>query len=175
MTDPIKTIFIIVFIVIIILLFLFKKNSFNRHKKNQKTSKRVIEKLKTFDKTKNVEGIINYLRKVNPYVYEEIVLDGFDSKKWKIIRNKRYSGDGGIDGKVINQEGIMFYIQAKRYKGYINPKHVNSFKEKVENSKEAQGGFFIHTGTTSAELRKQMFKTKIYLIGGKQMVDHITE
>ncbi|MEX6059375.1 restriction endonuclease [Enterobacter hormaechei] len=50
---------------------------------------------------KDVAGLptkINYLRKIDPFVFEELLLEGFEAHGFRTIRNKRYTGDGGIDG-----------------------------------------------------------------------------
>ncbi|WP_192840691.1 restriction endonuclease, partial [Enterobacter hormaechei] len=44
---------------------------------------------------------MNYLRKIDPFVFEELLLEGFEAHGFRTIRNKRYTGDGGIDGQVI--------------------------------------------------------------------------
>ena len=59
-------------------------------------------------------GKMAYLRKINPYVFEELVLDGFRSKGYGVKRNRRYSGDGGIDGRVY-LDGKEYLVQCKRY------------------------------------------------------------
>src|SRR5699024_1294775 len=40
-----------------------------------------------------------YLRKIDPLAFEELLLVVAELRGWKIQRNKRYTGDGGIDGK----------------------------------------------------------------------------
>ncbi|MGS6531656.1 restriction endonuclease, partial [Enterobacter hormaechei] len=43
--------------------------------------------------------IINYLRKIDAFVFEELLLEGFEAHGFRTMRIKRYSGDGGIDGQ----------------------------------------------------------------------------
>jgi hypothetical protein len=40
-----------------------------------------------------------YLRKVNPYVFEEMILTALERRGIPVRRNNRYSGDGGLDGQ----------------------------------------------------------------------------
>ena len=42
---------------------------------------------------------IAYLRKIDPFTFEELLLEGFESHGFRTIRNKRHTGDGGIDGR----------------------------------------------------------------------------
>ena len=87
----------------------------------------------------------SYLRKVNPYTFEELVLEGFLKDGYKVRRNKRYSGDGGIDGRV-SKDGEEYLVQSKRYRGYISRQHVEDFSRVC--TRECLKGFFVHTGKT---------------------------
>lgn len=88
---------------------------------------------------------VAYLRKVNPYSFEELVLDGFGKAGYKVVRNRRYSGDGGIDGRV-SKDGTEYLVQCKRYRGYISRKDVEDFS--CVCTRECCRGFFVHTGRT---------------------------
>ena len=89
--------------------------------------------------------IVCYLRKINPYVFEELVLYALMKKGYSVKRNAKYSNDGGIDGKVLIDKRWC-YIQCKRYKNYINLKHVNDFSTLCREMRVK--GYFIHTGKT---------------------------
>lgn len=127
-------------------IFLIYRNGFNRHKRNVRTAGKVIKKLEDFE----YDGAkLNYLRKIDPFVFEELILTGFKAKGYKIKRNKRYTGDGGIDGRV-KKDGKWYLVQAKRYSNSINPSHVLEFDSVIKKHKAA-GGFFVHTGRTGAK------------------------
>lgn len=66
-----------------------------RHKRKQQSARRVLERIKTLP---GFPQKINYLRKIDPFVFEELLLEGFEAHGFRTIRNKRYTGDGGIDG-----------------------------------------------------------------------------
>ncbi len=88
---------------------------------------------------------ISYLKKINPYVFEELILSRYELLGYKIERNTKYSGDGGYDGKVwIN--GELHLIQAKRYRGHIKKEHIYEFIRLIQ--KNNCNGIFIHTGKT---------------------------
>lgn len=88
-----------------------------------------------------------YVRKISPYAFEELVLDGFMEHGYKVTRNQRYSGDGGYDGKV-SKNGIDFLIQCKRYRSYICRSDVEDFSRLC--TRNCCKGFFVHTGKTGA-------------------------
>ena len=60
---------------------------------------------------------------------------------FKIIRNKRYTGDGGIDGRAYKNDQ-HYLIQAKRYRKHINPAHVTEFAE-ICKRRKGKGLFSI--------------------------------
>lgn len=102
-------------------------------------------KIRSFDHPIQVFG---YIRKVDPFVFEEMILTCFQEQKFKIRRNKRYTGDGGIDG-IVYIEGLKYLVQAKRYSGYITKSHVVEFID-LCNSKGCRG-LFVHTGKTGEQ------------------------
>ncbi|PSB27620.1 restriction endonuclease [Chlorogloea sp. CCALA 695] len=111
------------------------------------------------------------LRKMNPYAFEELLLTCCQNQGWKIERNFRYTGDGGLDGRVTIAERL-YLIQAKRYSGYINPKHIHDFNQVIQREK-AYGGFFIHSGKTG-ELAKELLREyEISLLSGQRLVNFV--
>lgn len=96
------------------------------------------------------------------------MLEAFKQRGYQVIRNKRYTGDGGIDGKVI-LHGEIWLIQAKRYSGYINPAHVSAFLSACEYHQCR--GFFIHTGKTGTGLRGELNRSdNIILLSGDKLI-----
>ncbi len=143
----------------------------NKHKKNYKKAKRISKKINTgaflYDSM-----ILSYLRKIDPFVFEELLLYTFHKRGMKTYRNKRYTGDGGIDGKV-RIDGYIYYIQAKRYQEYINYQHVADFNELCERCNKK--GFFIHTGKTG-EAAGRIVKNEhsnIKIISGQKLIDFL--
>lgn len=98
-----------------------------------------------------LEGIIEpgrkfaYLRKVSAYTFEEMVLEGLERKGHRVQRNERYSGDGGIDGRVWI-DGQLHLVQSKRYGKHISAAHMKDFRSIV--SEKGCKGLFVHTGRT---------------------------
>ena len=141
----------------------------NRHQQYIRLAERVLEQLR--DGEVQLPKALGILRKMNPYAFEELLLTCCQSQGWKIERNFRYTGDGGIDGRVIIA-GRLYLIQAKRYRGYINLKHIHDFNQAIQREK-AYGGFFIHSGKTG-ELSKELLREyQIGLLSGQRLVDFV--
>lgn len=114
----------------------------------------------------NEAQLLSYLRKIDPFVFEELLLTAFKEQGCKIKRNKKYTGDGGLDGQVwINKKHYL--IQAKRYKAYINKQHMKEFI--LLNEKEKTEGLFIHTGKTGKETRLLARENNIKIISGSSL------
>lgn len=154
---------LIVAILIIITKFFPRQN--RRHKRYQRYAVNIYNKIKTLE----YEGQkLNYLKKINPYVFEELILYALLQKGHKIIRNKSYSNDGGIDGKFYI-ENQLYFIQAKRYQNHINKKHVIDFEKTViENNVK---GIFCHTGRTGKGSKEFIYKSNyIELYSGSKLL-----
>ncbi len=125
------------------------------------------QKLKRL-KGKKPDVQMGYLRRVNPFVFEEMVLTAIRKKGHSIVRNKRYTGDGGIDGRcTIN--GVEYLIQAKRYSGHINPAHVQDFSFICQ--RRGKKGLFVHTGKTGPKSRKVARDTRLEMISGDRLLN----
>lgn len=141
------------------------------HKANISEAKKAIEKINEIALTKPAY-VFGILRRTNPFVFEEILLLSFKKIGFQIQHNLRYTGDGGIDGKVYDAKGRTYLIQAKRYSQAINPQHVAEFSQTIK-AHNAFGGFFIHTGRTgkSAYLNTSV---NVKIISGQQLINLIT-
>lgn len=109
-----------------------------------------------------------YLRQVNPYVFEELVLSCFELRKVKIKRNSRWSGDGGIDGRIkLPGDDRWTFLQMKRYRGSISRAHIEAFV--MLCAKKNVRGLFVHTGKTPASVKGREFET-IEIISGERLL-----
>jgi restriction system protein len=131
-----------------------------------KASYRYLKKIKTITGDNEFARTINYLRKVDPFIYEEMILSQLKIQGYKIYRNKRYTGDGGIDGK-FKFKGQLYYIQAKRYKSYITKSHVDEFNQLINKNKVY--GLFVHTGKTGKQ-SKAFESEKLHFVSGNNMI-----
>ncbi|MCT7910706.1 restriction endonuclease [Arcobacter lacus] len=136
----------------LLLFYFIKRVFFNEkysHKWRKKSAVKVLKKLENL----NEAQIFTYLRKIDPFTLEELILTVLEKREdIKIERNKKYTGDGGVDGRFYilenNKKPLKCIIQAKRYSSLINPKHLKEFANQI-NQENAYLGFFIHTGKTS--------------------------
>lgn len=112
------------------------------HRRYRATAERVLQRL---PQLAGDAQRLAYLRKINPYVFEELLLLAFELQGHPVQRNASYSGDGGLDGQVFI-DGHRWLIQAKRYGITITPAHIRNFAPLL--LRERCGGFFIHTGRT---------------------------
>jgi len=90
------------------------------------------------------------LRAMDPLAFEELLLEAFERRGHRVIRNRRYTGDGGVDGEVII-DGQRWLIQAKRYRDAIKPEHVREFAMLCATRRRR--GMFVHTGRTGGMSR----------------------
>jgi restriction system protein len=158
-----STLILIATILALISLFLSNRNT--KHKRNIRKANRCIKKLKSMNNNRSVFG---YLRKVDPFVFEEIILSALKENGHKIKRNRRYTGDEGIDGRV-TIKGDKFLIQAKRYSGHINLQHVREFILICE--KQGRKGLFVHTGKTGkASWATSLSSRKLDIVSGDRLV-----
>lgn len=146
---------------------LFRKK--NRHAKKQQSAERIIRTIHSMD---NPAQKIAYLRKVDPYAFEELVMTLLQRKGFVIGRNKRYSGDGGLDGR-FEHNRQLWLIQAKRYSHRIKQEHVCAFASLLKEN-NCSGGIFVHTGTTPASVRdyvKTCASPQIEIISGDRLLN----
>lgn len=113
------------------------------------------------------EHQMTLLRQVNPFVFEEIILTAIKRRGCKIVRNKRYTGDGGVDGRCY-LNGKEYLIQAKCYSTHINPAHVKDFARICRYRKKR--GLFIHTGRTGAKSKSIANAEGIEIISGERLL-----
>lgn len=138
----------------------------NRHRRYQRQARCVLDRL---PQLAGDGQRLNYLRKINPYVFEELLLTAFERRGYPIKHNSRYSGDGGLDGQVWI-DGQRYLIQAKRYARTISLAHVAEFGALVR--RERCRGLFVHTGRTGPKSRAELAHIpEIELLSGQKLLN----
>jgi len=127
----------------------------------------VLKQIRSFEGNNRNARVFGYLRKVDPYVFEELILSCFEEVGYQIKRNKRYTGDGGIDGRLF-RDGKIYLVQVKRYAKYIAKEHVNAFAVAVQEN-GADTGYFVHTGKTGAASKEWQYPN-IKIISGEKLL-----
>ncbi len=143
-----------------------------RHRHNIKASHRALKHVKELQASHGPHAAFAYLRALDPYVFEELVLSAFQTQGYRIQRNASYSGDGGVDGRVYDSGGNLMLIQSKRYRDAINPQHVKAFASVVSHQ-GASGGFFIHTGRTGPT-RWGHASGQVTILSGQRLIELLT-
>lgn len=108
-----------------------------------------------------------FLRGLNCFIFEEMVMTALRRAGYKIYRNKSYTGDNGIDGRAYKNDQL-YLIQVKRYQGHIKPQHVKEFV-RICKQRNAHG-LFVHTGKTGPKSWAVMNHTNIKIISGTEML-----
>lgn len=114
-----------------------------RHARKQVQARRVLNKLREIQ---HGGQKLSYLRKIDPLVFEELVLEALVQRGVTVTRSESYSGDGGIDGRFMMGNGKRYLVQCKRYEGYVSKQHILEFASILES--KGIHGIFCHTGKT---------------------------
>lgn len=139
-----------------------------RHRWRQRQAKTMAAHLQGRDRDQPVQLIFARLRAMDPLAFEELLLECFERRGFKIWRNRRYTGDGGVDGRTIIDGGTVL-VQAKRYAGAIRPEHVAAFVA-LCRSRRCRG-LFIHTGRTGPQSRRHLANdTSVSIVSGAELV-----
>lgn len=174
---PETKIFWLVWAVVFILVNAIHVRKRTKHQTKYKAAKRIYRKINEIYESRvspersisNRMWVLSYLRKIDPFVFEELILYAMKKKGFRVRRNRRYTGDGGIDGRV-RYHGEKYLVQAKRYSDHINIQHIREFIDICRA--ERKRGFFVHTGRTgeaSMELIRQ--NPQIKLLSGEGLYD----
>lgn len=158
---------LVLFLIVLRKIFAHRKQT--KHQYKIKSADKVLEKIGSI---KCPSGQFCYIRKVDPFVFEEMILSALSMHGHEIIRNRKYTGDGGIDGRVI-VGGSTLLIQAKRYSGYIREKDVSAFAAICE--RQNRKGLFIHSGKTGKASHIQAQKNPhVKIISGNSLLKLLT-
>ncbi|ADC73285.1 restriction endonuclease (plasmid) [Thioalkalivibrio sp. K90mix] len=133
-------------------------------------SQRVLIKIREILKKTGPGPAIKYLRKVDPYVFEELVLTIFEEKGYRVERSARYSGDGGVDGR-IQMQGVWWNVQSKRYSSAIDPADVQAFADLCEQQQVP--GLFVHSGRTGGKSAGIARRSRIQILSGEDLIRKI--
>ena len=139
-----------------------------RHARMHDSAQRSLGRVHALRPRENPARFFAFIRSVGPYVFEEMVLLELQRRGLRVERNRTYSKDGGVDGRFA-LDGIPYLVQAKRYKGPINPDHVYHFQIACE--REFAEGVFIHTGVTPISvLSKLRQANRVTIVSGEALV-----
>jgi restriction system protein len=139
------------------------------HQRCVRQARRSLHTLRNMQGAAAEARLFSYCRKVDPLVFEELVLCAFEVTGAFIVRNLRYSGDGGIDGRAWIPGSGWCAIQVKRYSGHICHDHVAIFGATLTRSR-CELGFFVHCGRTGSAAFGHLADRRIVLVSGQRLV-----
>jgi restriction system protein len=141
------------------------------HQSTVETARRTLATIRSFTGEDSGSRVFGYLRKVDPTVFEEMVLTSLQDGGRFVKRNLRYSNDGGQDGQFLQPGVGWVLIQCKRYSAHINSVHVQEFSEIIKRV-GADAGIFVHTGRTGAAAwaPTRTSKSNIRIISGDKLI-----
>ena len=143
-----------------------------RHRWRRRQPRTMCRHLRGRDQTQPPTLIYARLRAMDPLAFEELLLEAFELRGHRVVRNRRYTGDGGVDGEVVI-DGKRYLIQAKRYRDTIRPDHVRAFADLCMARRRR--GLFIHTGRTGGTSRTILDGcASIEIISGKNLLALLT-
>lgn len=158
----------VAFLVLMFCLPRVPSASRRRHARKQASAARALATIGKLDPRANPGRLFAYLRKVDPFVFEEMILTELEARNHAIVRNRRYTGDGGSDGG-FTLNGRKWLLQAKRYSRHINAADVSAFDQLC--SVQGVRGLFVHTGRTGGKARDVERGTPyVRIISGKDLV-----
>jgi len=140
----------------------------NHHQRNKIYAFRALEELAMIA---TPQAQFYFLRGLDPFVFEEMILTALKRQGHGIIRNAAYTGDGGADGCVF-MGGARYLIQAKRYKKHINAADVESFAVMCKRRKAK--GLFVHTGRTGRKSKQLSYHYDIDIVSGAKLLGLLT-
>lgn len=152
---------------------------------DQQTPEEVIDGANNTIRAKLISDVLEYLRNVDAYRFEQIVLDvllaiGYGGSREEAASLTKASHDEGIDG-VINEDRLgldVIYVQAKRWKAEltIGRKEIQSFVGALAG-KQASKGIFITTSSfaDTAVYYVKHLPQKVVLIDGFRLSELMVE
>ena len=132
-------------------------------------ARRAIDTVREFQGDALSARTIGYLRYLDPFVFEEVVLTCFEESGAAVWRNSRYTGDGGVDGHVHwPDRRVWAPVQVKRFCGHVCRSDVIAFHELLER-RGCRAGLFVHSGRTSEDLRNAFRGTELKILSGERL------
>ena len=144
-----------------------------RHHENAQAAKAVITTIRNFSDQGREPRVLAYLQKIKPFVFEELLLQTFEDRGYRVKRNRRNTKDGGIDGRIFDASGRLILLQAKRIRSAVDPDDVARLSALVRGA-GAYGGIFAHTGRTGPKSYRECSRD-VVILSGERLVRFVLE
>lgn len=139
------------------------------HQRNVRKSRRVLREVRQFREPGMVARCLTYLRQVDPLVFEEVVLSALEEAGLLVLRNRSYSGDGGVDGAGWGPKCGWLAVQVKRYSSHIDRDYFLDFRDVIQ-CRHFNGGLFVHTGRSCVGAYAFLPDSGIILLSGERLI-----
>nr|WP_242477863.1 restriction endonuclease [Rubrivivax gelatinosus] len=98
-------------------------------------------------------------------------MSAIEAAGYIVLRNRAYTGDGGIAGRVVVPGSLTrtWAVQVKRYGSTVTPSHISDFVNAIREGGHA-GGLFVHCGRTGPLAYRGMAGAPIELISGTALL-----
>jgi restriction system protein len=122
----------------------------------------------------NQQNSLDDVRSLSWRQFESVVGEAFRRRGYLAIENANEGADGGVD-LVLRKDGEKFFVQCKQWKkSSVGVKPIRELLG-VVSAHEAAGGFFVTSGTYTADARDFARKSGIELIDGEGLQRMIEE
>lgn len=135
-----------------------------QHKRNIAKSKAILKRLSGLEHDGQA---LAYLRKIDPYIFEELTLTLLEARGIFVLRSASYSNDGGIDGRFFWPGRGWHAVQCKRYGKSITPSHAREFSAIC--AAKFSGGLFVHTGRTGDQSQEALTPPGLCILSGSDL------
>lgn len=139
------------------------------HQRNVRKSRRILRAVRRFREPGLAARCLSYLRHVDSLVFEEVVMSALEDAGLLVLRNRSYTGDGGVDGVAWNPRFGLLAVQVKRYRAHICRGHLREFDDAILSAK-FDGGVFVHTGRSGAGAYEFLRGSGIILLSGDRLL-----
>lgn len=143
-----------------------------QHRRRVRQSRRVLSTLRRFKGPHAAAQAFSYLRQVDPLVFEEVAMSALEDAGALVLRSRRYTGDGGVDGRCwFPWAGLRtIAVQVKRFDAAVTPNDVRDFCAVVIDRGYA-GGIFVHCGRSGPKTYDALRGRPVQLVSGQRLLD----
>lgn len=142
------------------------------HVARVRRSREILSTLRAFRGDGAAGRAFAYLRSIEAHTFEEVVLTALEEAGCIVLRNRRYTADGGVDGRVLvpGDPLATFIVQSKRYSQAVSPAHVGDFIDVVRREGHS-GGLFVHCGRTGPLTKLATSDSEVSLVSGSALLN----
>lgn len=133
----------------------------------RRRARRDLERLRLIDD--NREAFL-LLREIDPLVFEDLVLAAYADTGAGVQYTLHKYRDGGFDGEILHR-GRRYAMQAKRYRGSIDPGQVRRFVDLVRaRGDRYAGGVLVHSGRTGPAAWTALDAGPVRMVSGQRLL-----